>query len=62
MLRFRISSGLPRREADLAYVIGLALLGYLAASVFLHEDYPRFFWLLIGMSFAVPVAFRNFRK
>lgn len=50
---------LPRRDADLAYGLGLALAGYLSASIFLHQDYPRFFWLLIGMAIAVPVAMRS---
>jgi len=33
----------------LATGFGIALLGYLAGSVFLHLTYPRYFWLLLGV-------------
>lgn len=32
---------------------GIALLGYLAGSIFLHLTYPRYFWLLIGTGLAL---------
>lgn len=46
-------------DRDLAYAIGLAVASYLTASIFLHDDYPRYFWLFIGMAIAVPVALRS---
>lgn len=44
------------READagLAYAIGVALLGWLATSMFLHLDFARPVWLLLGLAFALP--------
>lgn len=42
------------REASLPLAIGLSLVGYLFASVFLHEDYSRLFFIVIGMALALP--------
>jgi O-antigen ligase len=42
------------READLAYAVGMALAGWLATSVFLHLDFARPWWLLLGLAFAMP--------
>lgn len=39
--------------ARLATGFGIALLGYLAGSIFLHLTYPRYFWLLIGTGLAL---------
>jgi hypothetical protein len=37
-------------EAEkIATGFGIALLGYLAGSIFLHLTYPRYFWLLLGI-------------
>jgi O-antigen ligase len=44
---------------DLAFAMLLALASYLTASIFLHDDYPRYFWLFIGMAIAVPTALRS---
>lgn len=41
-------------EAGLAYAIGVALVGWLATSAFLHLDFARPFWLLLGIAFALP--------
>lgn len=41
-------------EAErLATGYGIALLGYLAGSVFLHLTYPRYFWLLLGIGLSL---------
>lgn len=37
----------------LATGFGIALLGYLAGSVFLHLTYPRYFWLLLGVALSL---------
>jgi O-antigen ligase len=37
----------------LATGFAIALLGYLAGSIFLHLTYPRYFWLLIGIGLAL---------
>jgi O-antigen ligase len=41
-------------DADLAYALGAALVGWLATSVFLHLDFARPFWVLLGLAFALP--------
>lgn len=46
-------------DRDLAFAIGAAIIGYLTASIFLHDAYPEYFWLFVGMAFAVPVANRS---
>jgi putative inorganic carbon (hco3(-)) transporter len=42
-----------KREAELALAYIFGLLGYLTAALFIHGAYPRFFWLLIGIAFAI---------
>jgi putative inorganic carbon (HCO3(-)) transporter len=41
-------------EAGLAYAVGAALVGWLATSAFLHLDFARPWWLLMGIAFALP--------
>jgi putative inorganic carbon (HCO3(-)) transporter len=41
-------------EAGLAYAVGAALVGWLATSAFLHLDFARPWWLLLGLAFALP--------
>jgi O-antigen ligase len=41
-------------EAGLAYAVGVALVGWLATSAFLHLDFARPWWLLLGLAFALP--------
>jgi len=41
------------REAQATTALAIALFGYLTGSVFLHLSYPRYFWLLVGIAFAV---------
>jgi O-antigen ligase len=50
-LRFRwIGDG---SSASLATAVQLALIGYLASSLFLHGHFPRYLWLLFGFSAAL---------
>ena len=35
-------------------LVGAALVGWLATSVFLHLDFARPVWLLLGLAFALP--------
>lgn len=39
--------------------LGVGFTGYLIAAVFLHDAYPRYFWLAIGLFLAVPGIVRN---
>lgn len=33
---------------------GIGLVGFLTASIFLHDGYPRYFWILASIGFAIP--------
>ena len=52
-------------KRDLAYLC-LALMvgftGYLTSSLFIHLSYPRMFWLIVGMSLAMPTAVEYARE
>ncbi|MFH1329769.1 MAG: O-antigen ligase family protein [Actinomycetota bacterium] len=41
-------------EAGIAYAVAVALVGWAATSVFLHLDFARPWWLLLGIAFALP--------
>jgi putative inorganic carbon (hco3(-)) transporter len=43
--------------ANLATGFAIAFAGYLLAALFVHAAYPRFFYLLIGIAFALPNLF-----
>lgn len=45
-----------RSEAFLARAYGTGLIGFLTASVFLHDGYPRYFWLALALALALPQA------
>jgi O-antigen ligase len=45
--------------ASLSAALGVALLGYLTAAIFIHGAYPRYFWLLVGVILALPQVARN---
>lgn len=40
--------------ADMIVAFRIGLVGYLIAATFLQMSYPRFFWVLIGVGFAIP--------
>jgi hypothetical protein len=40
--------------ANMATGFGIAFVGYLLAALFVHAAYPRYFYLLIGIAFALP--------
>lgn len=52
--RFEAMSDLT--GAGISRAIGLALVGYAATSVFLHLDFARFIWLLLGTALALPAV------
>ena len=45
--------------SNLTIALGVGLMGYLTAAIFLHAAYPRFFWLLAGIALAIPQIVRN---
>ena len=48
--------------ANLTTAVGVGLIGYLSAALFLHAAYPRFLWLLVGIGLAIPqFKIRDFR-
>jgi putative inorganic carbon (HCO3(-)) transporter len=57
--RRRLRAAGERFEADLVEDLGLALGGYLLSGLFVHNAYPRLYWLLIGAALAVPVVVRS---
>mgnify|MGYP002640910917 CR=1 FL=1 len=40
--------------ADMSAAMGISFVGYLAASMFIHDAYQRYFWLIVGIAMAVP--------
>jgi len=42
-------------HARIARALTASMVGFLITALFLHLDFARLFWLLIGLSFAVPV-------
>lgn len=45
--------------AHLATGFLIAFLGYLMSAVFVHAAYPRYFYLLIGIAYALPAIFED---
>ncbi len=45
--------------ADMVTGFAVALTGYMIAAVFIHGAYARYFYLLIGIAFALPILVEN---
>jgi dolichyl-phosphate-mannose--protein O-mannosyl transferase len=45
--------------ANLATGFLIAFIGYLLSAVFVHAAYPRYFFLLIGIAYALPTIFEE---
>jgi O-antigen ligase len=45
-----------RQQAALIAGVGLSMASYLVASVVLHADFSRLFWLLCGLILALPIC------
>jgi putative inorganic carbon (hco3(-)) transporter len=48
-----IAAGKPQ-YADLAIALGLSLIAMYLPAMFTHASYPRYYWLLYGLAFAIP--------
>ena len=48
--------------ADLILSFASGVVGYLAAALFIHGAYPRYFWLLAGISLAIPHITKDILK
>jgi len=40
----------------LATAFGIGIFGFLVGSIFLHDSYPKYFWLLMGIALSLPQA------
>ena len=49
------------QDADLAAVVGIGMLGYFTAALFIHGAYPRYLWVLVGLALALPQVVRAVR-
>jgi O-antigen ligase len=45
--------------ASLVIAFRIGIIGYMIAGIFLQLSYPRFFWVLIGIGFAIPNVAQN---
>lgn len=52
-------SDLSDEYQRIVLALGLAMVGFLAAYLFLHDAYPRFFWILVGILYAIPNIINN---
>jgi len=46
-------------HSEMVLSVGLSILGYLIAATFIHDAYPRYFWLLIGIGLSVTEVARS---
>lgn len=51
--RRRFDRAGDRAAADLSVAVAVAIAGYLVSSVFLHGDFQRYLWLLLGLAAAL---------
>ena len=53
-----------RMDAHASLVLNFAtgVVGYLAAAMFIHAAYPRYFWVLVGISLAIPKIVKDILK
>ena len=43
----------------LSAAMGISLITYLVTAFFLHDAFPRFFWVLVGICWAIPPIAKN---
>lgn len=47
------------KYANLVAAFGISMLGFLTDAMFTHNAFPRYFWILVGICFALPQVARN---
>ena len=55
----RLRSAGKTELAGMVISLGIGFGGYLAAGIFIHNAFPRFFWLLVGLALALPQIAQN---
>lgn len=45
--------------ANMATGFAIAFMGYMFSAVFIHAAYPRYFYLLLGIAYALPLIFEQ---
>jgi O-antigen ligase len=48
--------------ANMATGYAIAFTGYMLSAVFVHAAYPRYFYLLLGIAYALPVIFERIQE
>ncbi len=46
-------------NSEMILSIGIGISGYLFAAAFIHDAYPRYFWMLVGIGLALPEVARQ---
>jgi hypothetical protein len=44
---------------EMAIGIGLGLVGYFISGMFIHDSYPRYLWLMVGVGLSVNIVAKN---
>lgn len=47
------------KYANLVAAFGLSIFGFLSDSMFTHNAFPRYFWILVGIALAMPQVVKN---
>jgi len=47
------------KYANLVAAFGLSILGFLSDSMFTHNAFPRYFWILAGIAFSLPQVVKH---
>ncbi len=50
----RLQHSHRKKQRWMIEAVAVGLIAYLAAAIFLHDAYPRYFWLFIGIALSAP--------
>jgi putative inorganic carbon (hco3(-)) transporter len=54
-----LSEAGKKKYASLAVAYGISILGFMVDSIFTNLAFPRYFWILAGIAFALPTVAQN---